>query len=116
MSPTILRIPFHMTTALRLKQILPRILRSITGGLTHTISPLDSVSATRTKLMKLTNLFSEAEFGFGLTYSTFEYNDIQLKVTPASDKHSVQETNEKFADQKNGESIYDVLVTVSCKV
>ncbi|KAF7555596.1 hypothetical protein G7Z17_g2050 [Cylindrodendrum hubeiense] len=56
------------------------------------------------------------EFGFGLTYSTFEYRDIYVDSTSYSDKYAIQDTNEKFTGQKKGESIYDVLFTVSAKV
>ncbi|KFY13084.1 hypothetical protein V491_06524 [Pseudogymnoascus sp. VKM F-3775] len=62
------------------------------------------------------NITPRFEFGFGLTYSTFEYSNIQLKETPRSDQDAIQETKERFANQKSGESIYDILLTVTAKI
>lgn len=57
-----------------------------------------------------------AEFGFCLTYSTFEYRNISLQETPKADEFAIQETNEKFVNQTAEESIYDILVTVTAQV
>ncbi|EPQ26186.1 uncharacterized protein PFL1_06122 [Pseudozyma flocculosa PF-1] len=59
------------------------------------------------------------EFGFGMSYSSFEYGDsLRIEETFEADESSVQKTNEKwmapegsFAAQ--GSSLYDTLLTVS---
>ncbi|PMD61671.1 glycoside hydrolase family 3 protein [Hyaloscypha bicolor E] len=62
------------------------------------------------------NITPRFEFGFGLTYSTFEYCNISLANTPSADALAIQETKETFVNQTAGESIYDILVTVSARV
>lgn len=52
------------------------------------------------------------EFGFGLSYSSFEYSNAYIKDTFKPDDMSIQETHEKFQGQKEGESIYDTVATV----
>jgi beta-glucosidase len=56
------------------------------------------------------------EYGFGLSYSTFAYNKIWLNETAVKDNLSLQATAEKFVGQKEGESLYDVLLTVHAEV
>lgn len=62
------------------------------------------------------NIEPRYEYGFGLSYSTFAYNKIRLNETAVKDNLSLQATAEKFVGQKEGESLYDVLLTVHAEV
>ncbi|KAH7008968.1 hypothetical protein EDB80DRAFT_683945 [Ilyonectria destructans] len=62
------------------------------------------------------NITPRFEFGFGLTYSTFEYRYIRINKASYPDKFAIQATNENSAGQMKGESIDDVLFSVSAKV
>ncbi|KAJ9107455.1 hypothetical protein QFC21_000908 [Naganishia friedmannii] len=62
------------------------------------------------------NITPRFEFGFGLGYSTFEYSNIKKNETFAFDTLAIQKTNEKFVGQKEGESLYDVLLSVEVDV
>lgn len=57
-----------------------------------------------------------AEYGFGLSYSTFTYNSIWADETFVEDTLAIQTTAERFVGQKDGESLYDILVTVHAEV
>ncbi|KAH8793235.1 hypothetical protein BGZ57DRAFT_848610 [Hyaloscypha finlandica] len=57
-----------------------------------------------------------SKFGFGLTYSTFEYCSISVANTPSADALAIQETTETFVNPTAGESIYEILITVSARV
>ena len=57
-----------------------------------------------------------AEFGFGLSYSSFSYSGINLERKYEADKTSVQYTNEDFVGKQKGDSIYDVIAQVSINV
>lgn len=56
------------------------------------------------------------EFGFGLSYTSFEYSNIKIDSKESSDKHSIQSTNEEFVGQTAGQSIYDVIATVTADI
>jgi beta-glucosidase len=62
------------------------------------------------------NITPRFEFGFGLGYSTFEYSNIKKNETFVFDSLAIQKTNEKFVGQKEGESLYDVLLSVEVDV
>ncbi|CAO1633121.1 unnamed protein product [Sympodiomycopsis kandeliae] len=59
-------------------------------------------------------------FGYGMSYTTFEYSHLSVKEDYQKDDTSLQPTNEKFIDEARPEtrpsSIYDILYTVSVKV
>lgn len=57
-----------------------------------------------------------AEFGYGLSYSTFTYDNLVKDATFQADSLAIQSTNEKFAGQASGDSLYDTLVTVHVDV
>jgi hypothetical protein len=57
-----------------------------------------------------------AEFGYGLSYSTFTYDNLVKDATFQADSLAIQSTNEMFAGQASGESLYDTLVTVHVDV
>jgi beta-glucosidase len=62
------------------------------------------------------NIEPRYEFGFGLSYSTFEYGNIWLDSTYEADKYAIQETHEKYQGQGEGESLYDQILTVYADV
>ncbi|KAJ9110449.1 hypothetical protein QFC19_001575 [Naganishia cerealis] len=62
------------------------------------------------------NIAPRFEFGFGLGYSTFEYSNIRKNETFAFDSLAIQKTNEKFVGQQDGESLYDVLLSIEIDV
>lgn len=61
-------------------------------------------------------MFLPLEFGYGLSYSNFTYNNLAKDATFHADFEAIQTTNEKFKGQNQGESLYDTLLTVSVDV
>lgn len=84
----------------------------------------------RTLLLVMVSLFSVShpsftssslqchsiEFGFGLSYTTFEYSDITIDETFKSDYTAIQETAEPFEEYDGTNSLYDVLATVTATI
>ncbi|KAH7137830.1 glycoside hydrolase superfamily [Dactylonectria macrodidyma] len=62
------------------------------------------------------NITPRFEFGFGLSYSTFQYRDIGILHHSYPDPRSIQATSEEFIGRKNGDTIYDVLFSVTAMV
>jgi beta-glucosidase len=62
------------------------------------------------------NIEPRFAFGYGLGYSTFDYSNIRKNETFAFDTLAIQKTNEMFVGQKEGESLYDVLISVDVDV
>ncbi|CRL20762.1 Glycoside hydrolase, family 3, C-terminal [Penicillium camemberti] len=91
----------------------------------HTISEEHSIApqADFTEKLKIDyrwfdtyNITPRFEFGFGLSYTAFEYSNIKIDSKESSDKHSIQATNEEFVGQTAGQSIYDVIATVTADI
>ncbi|TIC13452.1 glycoside hydrolase [Wallemia mellicola] len=56
------------------------------------------------------------EFGFGLSYTNFEFSDISVVDNYKEDDKEVQATNEPFEGFEEGKSLYDVIKTVTATV
>ncbi|KAG9077146.1 hypothetical protein FRC06_009077 [Ceratobasidium sp. 370] len=53
------------------------------------------------------------EFGFGLSYTTFSYNNLEIRRTPGKPLDGIQRTHEPF----DGEgTLYDVAWTVTAEI
>lgn len=61
-------------------------------------------------------IISSAEFGYGLSYSSFEYSNIALEPAFKADHTSIQKTAEQWVGQSEGESLYDELLKVTVDV
>ncbi|KAJ7172348.1 putative beta-glucosidase [Mycena filopes] len=63
------------------------------------------------------NITPRWEFGFGLSYTTFEFGELGLVKSFKADNTSIQPTAESFLKAENsGNSLYDVLYTASVRV
>ncbi|KAJ6133532.1 Glycoside hydrolase family 3 [Penicillium samsonianum] len=62
------------------------------------------------------NITPRFEFGFGLSYTAFKYSNIDIDLKESSDKYAIQTTNEEFVGQTAGQSIYDVIATVTADI
>ncbi|KAE9385463.1 hypothetical protein BT96DRAFT_840671 [Gymnopus androsaceus JB14] len=62
-------------------------------------------------MMNITPLYEE--FGFGLSYTTFNYYDLSVDNTPSKDTSSIMETAEPFAGSDDTKSLYAILFTAS---
>lgn len=62
------------------------------------------------------NIEPRFAFGHGLGYSTFDYSNLRKNETFAFDSLAIQKTNEVFVGQREGESLYDVLISVEVDV
>ncbi|TIA95085.1 hypothetical protein E3P94_03882 [Wallemia ichthyophaga] len=56
------------------------------------------------------------EFGFGLSYTTFEFSDISVEENYKKDENEVQATNEPFEGSDGTNSLYDTIKTVKATV
>lgn len=65
------------------------------------------------------NITPRYEFGFGLSYSKFQYGDLKVEKSFKADDTSIQKTNEKFKssnEDDEGSSIYDEIFKVSIPI
>jgi len=56
------------------------------------------------------------EFGYGLSYSTFAYNNISVQSVYEADNSTIQKTNEQFEGSDGSNSLYDFIVEVTAQV
>jgi beta-glucosidase len=62
------------------------------------------------------NITPRFEFGFGLSYSIFEYSNITVKQVSIPDNTSVQKTSEPFLESDGSNSLYDIIAEVTAQI
>ncbi|KAH9931542.1 glycoside hydrolase [Fomitopsis serialis] len=62
------------------------------------------------------NITPRFEFGYGLSYSTFAYNNISVRSVYEADNSTIQKTNEPFEDSDGSNSLYDIIAEVTAQV
>ena len=62
------------------------------------------------------NITPRFEFGYGLSYSSFNYSNIAVTEVTIPDNTTVQKTNEPFEGSDGTNSLYDVILTVTADV
>ena len=62
------------------------------------------------------NITPRFEFGFGLSYSVFNYSGIYVQDVYEADNTTVQKTNEQFEGSDGSNSLYDVIAEVTAQV
>ena len=62
------------------------------------------------------NITPRFEFGYGLSYSTFNYSNIAVTEVNIADNTTVQKTNEQFEGSNGNNSLYDVILQVTADV
>ena len=62
------------------------------------------------------NITPRFEFGYGLSYSSFSYSNIDVMEVALPDNTTVQQTNEQFEGSDGTNSLYDVILAVTADV
>ena len=62
------------------------------------------------------NITPRFEFGYGLSYSTFNYNNIKTMSVSIPDNSSIQKTREPFDGSNGTNSLYDIILVVTADV
>ena len=62
------------------------------------------------------NITPRFEFGYGLSYSQFNYSGIDVRDVYVADNSTIQKTNEPFEGSDGTNSLYDVIAEVTAQV
>ena len=62
------------------------------------------------------NITPRFEFGYGLSYSQFNYSSIGVRDVSVADNSTIQKTNEPFEGSDGTNSLYDVIAEVTAQV
>lgn len=62
------------------------------------------------------NIEPRWEFGYGLSFTTFEFSDIMIEDNYKKDEKEIQATNEPFEGYDGSKSLYDTIKTVTVTV